>query len=82
MMADAWLQDRLDYSSVAEMVSKIRSKANDLKEGLCLPVSDEKETTLKVPTVSTVRHFREELLLLDPCHSVLLKLRSRILSIT
>ena len=65
MMADAWLQDKVDYSSVAEMVSKIRSKANDLKEGLSLPVSDEKETALKMPTVSTVRHFREELLLLD-----------------
>jgi hypothetical protein len=40
MMADAWLQDTLDYSSIAEMVSKIRGKANDLKESLSLPESE------------------------------------------
>lgn len=65
MMADAWSQDRLDYSSIAQMVSKIRSKANDLKEALSLPTSDEKENPLKMPAVTTVRHLREELLLLD-----------------
>ena len=37
MMANAWLQEALDYSSIADMVSKIRGKANDLKEGLSLP---------------------------------------------
>jgi hypothetical protein len=65
MMADAWLQDTLDYSSIAEMVSKIRSKANDLKDGLSLPESEKPETALKMPAVTTVRQFREELLLLD-----------------
>jgi hypothetical protein len=65
MMADAWVKDTLDYSSIAEMVSKIRNKANDLKEGLSLPESEKPEKTLKVPAVTTVRHFREELLLLD-----------------
>ncbi len=65
MMADAWLQDTLDYSSIAEMVSKIRSKANDLKEGLSLPESEKPETALKPLAVTTVRQFREELLLLD-----------------
>ena len=65
MMADAWLQETLDYSSIAEMVSKIRSKANDLKEGLSLPESENPQTALKMPAVTTVRHFREELLLLD-----------------
>ena len=64
MMADAWLHDTLDYSSIAEMVSKIRGKANDLKGGLSLPES-EKSQTLKMPAVTTVRQFREELLLLD-----------------
>lgn len=65
MMADAWLQDTLDYSSIAEMVSKIRSKAKDLKDGLSLPESEKPQTALKMPTVTTVRQFREELLLLD-----------------
>jgi hypothetical protein len=65
MMADAWLQETLDYSSIAEMVSKIRGKANSLKEGLSLPQSDEPKTDLKMPAVTTVRQFREELLLLD-----------------
>jgi hypothetical protein len=65
MMADAWLQDALDYSSIAEMVSKIRSKANDLKDGLSLPESENSRTDLKMPAVTTVRQFREQLLLLD-----------------
>jgi hypothetical protein len=65
MMADAWLQETLDYSSIAEMVSKIRGKANSLKEGLSLPQSDEPKTDSKMPAVTTVRQFREELLLLD-----------------
>ena len=65
MMADAWMQEALDYSSIAEMVSRIRSKANDLKDGLSLPESKNSETALKTPAVSTVRQFREELLLLD-----------------
>ena len=65
MMANAWLQDTLDYSSIAEMVSKIQDKANDLKDGLSLPESEKPQTTLKMPAVTTVRQFREELLLLD-----------------
>ncbi len=65
MMADAWLQDALDYSSIADMVSKIRGKANDLKDGLSLPESENTEAASKTPAVSTVRQFREELLLLD-----------------
>lgn len=65
MMADAWLQDALDYSSIADMVSKIRGKANDLKDGLALPTSENRETASKTADVSTVRQFREQLLLLD-----------------
>lgn len=65
MMADAWLQDALDYSSIADMVSKIRGKANDLKDGLSLPESENRETASKMPEVTTVRQFRAELLLLD-----------------
>lgn len=65
MMADAWLQDSLDYSSIADMVSKIRSKANDLKQGLSLPQSENPQTDSKMPAVNSVRQFREELLLLD-----------------
>lgn len=63
MMAEAWLQEKLDYSSIAETVSKIRGKANDLKDGLSLPQGEEARTAL--PAVTTVRQFREELLLLD-----------------
>jgi len=65
MMADAWVQDTLDYSSIAEMVSKIRNTAKDLKAGLSLPESEKPQTALKMPPVTTVRQFREELLLLD-----------------
>jgi hypothetical protein len=65
MMADAWLKDSLDYSSIADMVSKIRGKANDLKEGLSLPAAENPLTDLQVPAVTSVRQFREELLLLD-----------------
>lgn len=65
MMADAWLQDALDYSSIADMVSKIRGKANDLKDALSLPESEKPQTTEKPPEVTTVRQFRAELLLLD-----------------
>ena len=65
MMADAWLQDALDYSSIADMVSKIRGKANDLKESLSLPESENAATVLKPSAVTTIRQFREQLLLLD-----------------
>jgi hypothetical protein len=65
MMADAWSHDTLDYSSIADMVSKIRGKAGDLKEGLSLPQSENSQTASKTPAVTTVRQFREQLLLLD-----------------
>ena len=65
MMADAWLQDTLDYSSITDMVLKIRGKANDLKDSLSLPESEQPQTGSKAPTVDSVRQFREELLLLD-----------------
>jgi len=65
MMADAWSQEALDYSSIADMVSKIRGKAGDLKDGLALPESEKSQTELKTAVVTTVRQFREQLLLLD-----------------
>ena len=65
MMADAWSQDTLDYASIADMVSKIRGKASDLKEGLLLPEAENSQTTAKNPAVTTVREFRAQLLLLD-----------------
>ena len=65
MMADAWAQDTLDYSYIADMVSKIRSKANDLKGGLSLPQPENPQTASKPPAATSVREFREELLLLD-----------------
>jgi hypothetical protein len=65
MMADAWLQDALDYSSIADMVAKIRGKASDLKDSLSLPESENPQTALHAPAVTTVRQFRQQLLLLD-----------------
>lgn len=65
MMAAAWSQDKLDYSSIADMVSKIRGKAGDLKEGLSLPASENSQTASKTAAVTTVRQFREQLLVLD-----------------
>ena len=65
MMADAWSQDTLDYASIADMVSKIRGKASELKEGLLLPEAENSQTTAKNPAVTTVREFRAQLLLLD-----------------
>src|SRR5262245_15050392 len=65
MMADAWLQDALDYSSIADMLSKIRGKANDLKDSLSLPESEKPEAAAKIPDATTVRQVREKLLLLD-----------------
>src|ERR1043165_9463100 len=58
MMADAWMQEALDYSSIADMVSKIRGKANDLKDSLALPQSEHPQTDLKTPAVTTARDFR------------------------
>ena len=65
MMADAWSKDTLDYSSIAETVSKIRSRANDLKGALSLPEHEKPQTPLKLPAVTTGKQFREQLLLLD-----------------
>src|ERR1044072_5482685 len=65
MMADAWMQEALDYSSIADMVSRIRGKANDLKTSLSLPESDKSESDPKTPAVTTDRQFRGQLLLLD-----------------
>ncbi|HEY6803070.1 MAG TPA: hypothetical protein VI306_05765 [Pyrinomonadaceae bacterium] len=63
MMADAWMQGALDYSAIADMVSKIKGRANSLKSSLTLPEPEKSNASL--PTVTTVRQFREELLLLD-----------------
>src|SRR6185437_3259102 len=65
MMADAWMKDALDYPAITDMVSKIRSKANDLKDGLALPAAENSAAASKIPTVTTARQFREELLMLD-----------------
>jgi hypothetical protein len=65
MMADAWMQDALNYPVITDMVSKIRGKANDLKDSLALPAEENPEAASKVPTVTSARQFREELLLLD-----------------
>jgi hypothetical protein len=63
MMADAWMQEALDYSAIADMVSKIRGRASSLKGSLTLPEPEKADASM--PVVTTVRQFREELLLLD-----------------
>jgi len=65
MMADAWLQDTLDYSSIADMVSKIRGKADDLKDGLNLPEAEKPDKAPQMSTITTIRQFRQQLLVLD-----------------
>jgi len=65
MMADAWLQDAIDYPAIVDMVSKIRGKANDLKDSLTLPEPEQREAAAKMPAATTSRQFRERLLLLD-----------------
>jgi hypothetical protein len=66
MMATAWAKDELDYSSISDSISQIKSKAIRLRSNLSLPKpekqSEEKPVEL---SVASVKDFRAALMLLD-----------------
>jgi hypothetical protein len=66
MMANAWAKDELDYNSISDSISQIRSKAVRLRSNLSLPKpekqDDEKADDLPL---ATVKDFRAALLHLD-----------------
>ena len=66
MMAKAWAKDELDYNSISDSISQIKSKAIRLRSNLSLPKpekqNDEKPVDL---SVASVKDFRAALMLLD-----------------
>jgi len=66
MMANAWAKEELDYNSISESISQIRSKAIRLRSNLSLPEpeKEKEEKPLVLPTAS-VKDFRAALLRLD-----------------
>jgi hypothetical protein len=65
MMATAWARDSLDYSFLADMISRIREKANRLKTNLNLPTPADSEKAASFRTISGSSEFRNALLGLD-----------------
>jgi len=66
MMANAWAKDELDYSSISDSISQIKSKAIRLRSNLSLP-KPEKQNEEKLVDLSaaSVKDFRAALLKLD-----------------
>jgi hypothetical protein len=66
MMANAWAKEELDYNSISDSISQIKSKAIRLKSNLSLP-EPEKESEEKPLglSVANVKDFRAALLRLD-----------------
>ena len=66
MMANAWAKHELDYNSISDSISQIRSKAIRLRSNLSLPKSekDDEEKPLEL-SVASGKDFRSALLLLD-----------------
>jgi hypothetical protein len=66
MMANAWAKNELDYNSISDSISQIRSKAILLRSNLLLP-EPEKENEEKPLdlAVASVKDFRAVLLRLD-----------------
>jgi hypothetical protein len=66
MMANAWAKNELDYNSISDSISQIRSKAIRLRSNLLLP-EPEKENEEKPLdlAVASVKDFRAVLLRLD-----------------
>jgi hypothetical protein len=66
MMANAWAKEELDYNSISDSISQIKSKAIRLKSNLSLPEpekeNEEKQLDL---AVASVKDFRAALLRLD-----------------
>ncbi|MGH9907677.1 MAG: hypothetical protein ACRD8U_19075 [Pyrinomonadaceae bacterium] len=65
MLADAWAKPELDYRSISEAVSQIRSKAVRLKTNLALPELDGDKKKPADAEISNPKEFREKLLQLD-----------------
>ena len=68
MMADAFAKEDLDFDSITESLSQIRSKAVRLRSNLALPKAEaENNATEKSPelAVANVKDFRSALLRLD-----------------
>ena len=65
-MANAWAKEELDYNSISDSISQIKSKAIRLKANLSLPEpekeNEEKQLDL---AVASVKDFRAALLQLD-----------------
>jgi len=66
MMANAWAKEELDYNSISDSISQIRSKAVRLKTNLSLPEPEkEKEEKPLDLAAASVKDFRAALLRLD-----------------
>ncbi len=68
MMANAWAHEELEYGSISDSLSQIKSRATRLRSNLALPkakdVKDVEEKQLDLARAG-VKEFREALLLLD-----------------
>lgn len=66
MMANAWAKVELDYNSISESISQIRSKAIRLKSNLSLPKPEKQADEKPIDfSVASVKDFRAGLMLLD-----------------
>ena len=68
MMANAWAKDELDYSSISDSISEIRSKAVRLRSNLALPRTEKEKDAEEKPAylpAGDVKDFRAALLQLD-----------------
>jgi len=66
MMANAWAKDELDYSSISDSITQIRSKAIRLRSNLSLPKPEKQNEEKPVGlSVASVKDFRAGLLQLD-----------------
>ena len=70
MMANAFAKDELDYNSIADSLSQIRSKAIRLRSNLSLPTTEEENNVAEKEkpidlAVANAKDFRSALLRLD-----------------
>jgi len=66
MMANAWAKEELDYNSISDSISQIRSKAIRLKSNLSLPEPEKKNEEKPLDlSAASVKDFRAALLRLD-----------------
>ena len=66
MMTNAWAKDELDFNSISDSISQIRSKAIRLRSNLSLPKPEKQDEEKAVDlSVASVKDFRAALLRLD-----------------